>query len=223
MSGVEKRMTPKQKFKTYRGDILACHRCATTHNAGADGKENLFMVRAQEFTDGWERHDCQNCALPILLAPSKLRKSAFCSSRCRVAVVRARQKAVQVPVTHACVTCGNEVIGGRADRKFCSAACRQKAYRNREPVEWTPTDAEFLTDIRQSLRMIPTALRQRNLSPRALQIAIDDAKELIDTLTEDLIEATVKGQEQPIKLPSFKEEIKQIALDAVRQRQEAQD
>ncbi len=84
---------------------------------------------------------------------------------------------------------------GRADRKFCSAACRQKAYRNREPVEWTPTDAEFLTDIRQSLRTIPTALRQRNLSPRALQIVIDDAKELIDALTEDLIEATIKGPE----------------------------
>lgn len=190
-----KRMTPKHKFKPYRGDVLACHRCATTHDAGADGKENLFMVWGREFTDGWERHECRNCALPILLAPSKLRKAAFCSSRCRVAVVRAKQKAVQVPVTHKCDGCGNEVVGGRADRKFCSAACRQKAYRNRE-LDLQQTDAEFLTDIRQTLRTVPTALRQRNLSPRALQIVINDAKELIDTLTEDLIEATVRGQER---------------------------
>ncbi|MEE2529146.1 hypothetical protein V1639_08900 [Pseudarthrobacter sp. J75] len=120
-----------------------------------------------------------------------------------------------------CTVCG-KVMTGRADRKFCSAACRQKAYRNREPEPLQQSDAEFLTDIRHALQMMPIAARQRNLSPRALQVVIDDAKELIDTLTEELIEATVKGQEQPIKLPSFKEEIKQIALDAVRQRQEAQ-
>lgn len=84
-----------------------------------------------------------------------------------------------------CTVCG-KVMMGRADRKFCSAACRQKAYRTREsePVEWTPTDAEFLTDIRQALQMMPGAVRQRNLSPRAVQIVVDDARDMIAMLTE---------------------------------------
>lgn len=126
----EKRMSPKHEFRSYGGEVLVCNRCATTPNAGAAGKTNLFMVRSREFTDDWERHDCQHCALPILLAPSKLRKAAFCSSRCRIADLRAKQKAVQVAVTYACAGCGAE-IHGRADRKYCSPACRQKAYRNR--------------------------------------------------------------------------------------------
>ncbi|WP_148045239.1 hypothetical protein [Arthrobacter oryzae] len=130
LSHIEKRTSPKHKFKGYRGEVLACNGCATTPNAGATGKANLIMLRFPEFTGEWERHDCQNCALPILLAPSKLRKTAFCSSRCRVADLRAKQKAVRVVVTYACAGCGAE-MHGRTDRKYCSPACRQKAYRSR--------------------------------------------------------------------------------------------
>lgn len=125
---VERRQSPKHKFRSYRGTILVCLRCDRTHNAGADGAENLFRMRGQTSTDASERHDCARCAVPLLLAPSKLRKTAYCSDRCRVATLRQAQKAVQPAVTHKCDGCGSE-MQGRADRKFCSAACRQKAYR----------------------------------------------------------------------------------------------
>lgn len=39
-------------------------------------------------------------------------------------------------VTHKCEEC-NEPMTGRVDRKYCSAACRQKAYRNSRNVTAT--------------------------------------------------------------------------------------
>src|SRR5262245_8636348 len=51
-----------------------------------------------------------------------------------------REKAVSVTPTSACVTascrcCGAELCGHRADARFCSNACKQRAYRERRKPE----------------------------------------------------------------------------------------
>lgn len=82
-------------------------------------------------------------------------------------------------VTGKCAECGNE-MHGRTDRKFCSAACRQKAYRNRDvtlTVTGMGTDAEFLYDILQSLRFMRSTPRVTGLSSKAKKLIIDELNE----------------------------------------------
>lgn len=90
-------------------------------------------------------------------------------------------EAAQAEPPRTCEGCGRGMTG-RADRRFCSSACRQKAYRNREKTPVDVSDAEFLTEIRSQLRMIPQEARRRNLSTRASQIIMDDAAAMTDDL-----------------------------------------
>jgi hypothetical protein len=75
---------------------------------------------------------CAVCALPVVLRADKRRKVTVCSDACR-ARFYADTRSVTRPVTH-CDGCGAE-MHGRADRRYCSPACRQRAYRARVSAE----------------------------------------------------------------------------------------
>ena len=56
-----------------------------------------------------------------------------CSDRCRLRAYRARVTAARRTQTRGTLRCGRcgAAMTGRADRRYCSPACRQRAYRNR--------------------------------------------------------------------------------------------
>lgn len=66
------------------------------------------------------------CELPVLLPVDKRRKVDACSDLCRT---RFYARPVELIVTE-CEDCGCEMTG-RSDLRFCSPACRQRAYRRR--------------------------------------------------------------------------------------------
>ncbi|GAB2626417.1 hypothetical protein GCM10009696_35390 [Kocuria himachalensis] len=103
-----------------------CNDCINTPNGGQGSKVSLYAIAVREFTEDWGLHHCENCTTPFLLAPSKRRRRMYCSNRCRLALVRA-EKAAEKP-TWPSEQCG-ERMTGRADRRFCSAACRVAHHR----------------------------------------------------------------------------------------------
>lgn len=126
--GTMVRRSPKHAWKHGpRG--MVCQTCATTIAAGRDGAENTVMVSIGTTLDGHEKATCEHCGLPFLVRPVARRKHVACSARCRSALHRA-DKAVPEAVTRTCDGCGTEMTG-RADRRYCSPACKQRAYRNR--------------------------------------------------------------------------------------------
>lgn len=129
---VRRRRSPKhawlEGWKIGTSTAVACQSCASTAGAGEDGRQNLVSVRLQEFVEDFEPKVCEQCGLPILLKPDKRRKRDTCSEYCRLKLAKAG-RSVPTSVTH-CEVCGAEVEG-RAGRKTCSSACRQKAYRDR--------------------------------------------------------------------------------------------
>jgi hypothetical protein len=83
---------------------------------------------------------CQECGAPI----AGTRRRRYCSVRCNSrAWRRARREAAASPVGAAdvpplsppamrrCASCGAPLRATHAKRRFCSAACRQRAYRGR--------------------------------------------------------------------------------------------
>ena len=89
--------------------------------------DGLVRFVAPSVTDT-ETVSCQACDRLVMLTPDSRRKVNVCSDSCRMAYYAGKR--VPIAVTHRCEGCG-VVMHGRADRKFCSAACRQRAYRVR--------------------------------------------------------------------------------------------
>jgi hypothetical protein len=80
----------------------------------------------------WEYDDDQYDGTGRLLP-----RRAFCSQRCRTKVDSDRVKTRRIEqrhedAPHLCGGCGEVLDGKRGDAKFCSPACRQKAYRVRK-------------------------------------------------------------------------------------------
>lgn len=70
--------------------------------------------------------NCVVCGLPVLLPVDMRRKVDVCADLCRS---RFYAKPVELAVT-TCGGCGSEMTR-RSDLRFCSPACRQRAYRRR--------------------------------------------------------------------------------------------
>lgn len=140
---VRRRSSPRHQWRLDLGprDGLVCQSCAVVPHAGRDGRENLVMVAIQEFIEGTEPAECEQCGVPLLLRPSARRKHVTCSPACRARLYKDRTS-VPRPVTR-CEGCGTE-MHGRSDRRYCSPACRQRAYRRRNrlvQLGMTPEDA----------------------------------------------------------------------------------
>ena len=106
---------------------VICQECAGSGSGYSPDQLVRFysptLASALEFS-------CATCRLPVLLAPDLRRTIATCSDKCRNAHYATNRASVVVAVTHVCAECGAE-MRGRADKKHCSPACRQRAYRAR--------------------------------------------------------------------------------------------
>lgn len=92
----------------------------------ADGKRRAID---RSISSGRETVTCAACGRSVSVPIDKRRKVNVCSDLCRSRVYDARR--VTEAVTHPCEGCGTGITG-RADRRYCSPACRQRAYRQRE-------------------------------------------------------------------------------------------
>lgn len=70
---------------------------------------------------------CETCQRPVIVVEDARRKIVTCSDLCRS---RQYRRPVTDDVTRLCEGCGDEMTG-RGDRRYCSSACRQRAYRRR--------------------------------------------------------------------------------------------
>jgi len=77
-------------------------------------------------------HQCQHCQKYFLSTKSAGVK--YGSTKCRTAAKRAKEKGSKKP-GH-CALCGADIMTGHVHfgtvRKYCSNACRQKAYRDKQ-------------------------------------------------------------------------------------------
>lgn len=140
-----RRRSPRHQWipawKLGASDELVCQQCAAVKGAGRDGKHNLVSVTLQAFIEELRPAECEQCSVPLLLAPSKRRKRDTCSTSCRARLYKT-ETSVPPAVTR-CEGCGQD-MHGRSDRRHCSPACRQRAYRRRNrlvQLGQTPEDA----------------------------------------------------------------------------------
>lgn len=86
----------------------------------------------------WDRgpKPCQTCSRPVLnQVTRRLRRHTFCSERCEREYHVARQtekRRRESDRDKTCATCEREFTATRSDARYCSNACRQKAYRLRK-------------------------------------------------------------------------------------------
>ncbi|MER6557230.1 hypothetical protein ABT300_05595 [Streptomyces sp. NPDC001027] len=72
---------------------------------------------------------CAACGRQVVRNSDPLLKRVTCSHSCSTSLTRTRNG--NNGSGQPCETCGTTVTTGRADSRYCSAACRQKAYRQR--------------------------------------------------------------------------------------------
>lgn len=72
---------------------------------------------------------CAACGRLIVRGADPLLKRVTCSHSCSTSLTRSRNgnKGTDRP----CPECGDPIVTGRADSRYCSNACRQRAYRKR--------------------------------------------------------------------------------------------
>jgi hypothetical protein len=79
---------------------------------------------------------CGHCQRPLFVPCDGVwRRHPFCCRSCEVAFYSARQLAKRARAPQPCPVCVQPFKGARADSKYCSSACRQKAYRHRAAAE----------------------------------------------------------------------------------------
>jgi hypothetical protein len=87
----------------------------------------------------WEPRRCECCGREVnYRIDGRRHRRTFCCERCATIILVAeanakarRRRAEKRGATSTCPACGETFEPGRADAKFCSAACKQKAYRRR--------------------------------------------------------------------------------------------
>lgn len=107
---------------------LVCVACVASGRSVLSSDDGQLEVLTDLRALRADPEPCACCRRPVLAVPDKRRRVMTCSSRCRSRYYS--QQRVTDAGTHLCEGCGAQ-IGGRSDRKFCSAACRQRAYRGR--------------------------------------------------------------------------------------------
>jgi hypothetical protein len=133
----KRKLTSKAKLWRARGIHnrveMICHRCWM---AGRHGPYSFYG--ATSWTEP-ETLPCEGCGRLIVGVFDGLRvaapiRSEGCRGRRQVKERSARRAAARAELI--CVTCGNSMHGvrvpSRNDARYCSNACRQKAYRERK-------------------------------------------------------------------------------------------
>lgn len=75
---------------------------------------------------------CVACGHPVIRNSDPLLKRVTCSFACDSSLSRSRNgREGNKGSGQPCETCDEQITTGRADSRYCSSACRQKAYRSR--------------------------------------------------------------------------------------------
>lgn len=90
-------------------------------------KPSKKVVAKEHHPDG-EVCVCVTCGWSVILKEDSRRRVPTCSTACRAK--HYNQAAVRPPKRQECAGCGDP-FEGRADARYCSSACRQRAYRLR--------------------------------------------------------------------------------------------
>lgn len=82
-----------------------------------------------------EQMDCPGCGLPMHISPhdAMMTKWPACSDRCYQRAWRAARRKTNRAMT--CEICETAFQPKRAEARYCSNACRQRAYRQRQHTE----------------------------------------------------------------------------------------
>ena len=121
-------------------------RQAVPYMWGLDGNEPYVFMSADRWTPVCDacatpseaaaattQGDCAVCGQRMVAPPPRRRRrrrfvAPVCSSRCYQRQLRERHRSATQAT---CAACGLAFVAKRADARFCSAACRQRAYRQR--------------------------------------------------------------------------------------------
>ncbi|MGW5427919.1 hypothetical protein ACWET9_11965 [Streptomyces sp. NPDC004059] len=79
---------------------------------------------------------CAACGQLVIRNDDPLLKRVTCSQSCSTSLTRIRNG--NQGSGNPCETCGEPITTGRADSRYCSPACRQKAYRKRQSAAPVP-------------------------------------------------------------------------------------
>jgi endogenous inhibitor of DNA gyrase (YacG/DUF329 family) len=82
-----------------------------------------------------ETRQCKGCGRPVTDYITYY-NSTYCSESCRRDFYRAESKKqqLQARLTLTCAACGKSFGAKRIDSRYCSAACKQAAYRRRHSL-----------------------------------------------------------------------------------------
>jgi hypothetical protein len=101
--------------QTSRAIRLVCDVCAT--GIGSHAK--------------WSPMTCEGCGRPVIHDTNRQPpRAVICGEPCR-RIVRAANARARRRVPRACSICGVEFKPNRGDARYCSPACKQRAYRQR--------------------------------------------------------------------------------------------
>ncbi|MGW1503758.1 hypothetical protein ACWCQW_35400 [Streptomyces mirabilis] len=131
------RKYPKQR-RWWPGRFLICAGC---YGFGHDPETGALRPEHMRELDGarWYRVvgrgeqmppvPCAACGRPFIRNADPLLKRPTCSPTCSTDLTRIRNG--NQGSGQPCEACGEQITTGRADSRYCGAACRQKAYRRR--------------------------------------------------------------------------------------------
>jgi hypothetical protein len=109
-----------------------CAGCAfATWTSTIHGREYVHSVYGDQ---QWRAPEpCAHCSRPVVLNGRRRRPlHVVCGYRCRATVYGHLRPSRRKPgLEQNCATCGARFVPARRHGTYCSAACRQKAYRNR--------------------------------------------------------------------------------------------
>jgi hypothetical protein len=79
---------------------------------------------------------CEQCGRAVFYVKGKHHRRVLCSKRCENLFYRKKRRALRLinQNIHLCIcaTCNQQFTASRTDQQHCSAACKQKAYRQRK-------------------------------------------------------------------------------------------
>ena len=108
-------------------NVPVCEECLTEVDQARRQDEHARPVR------------CKGCGRQMIACVKQFRKS-YCSTRCYMAAWQRRTRSTRPRPTAICI-CRKRFKPTRSDARYCSDACRQKAYRVRRRAQQSPSPA----------------------------------------------------------------------------------
>lgn len=119
---------PSYRQRRWTQEFL-CIDCVNNRGRYEDVPWSTWCARQMGRTWRDYQNWCAHCGRPFLGVATR----RWCSEACGEAARAARRDRTRPPIpARRCEMCGELIDATRGDAKFCSSACRQKAYRQRK-------------------------------------------------------------------------------------------